>query len=91
MKRTRCPTHPGAIILHDVLPNKRLTVAEAAAQMGVSVVELNEILHGERAVDAEWATRLGQFVGNGPGLWANMQANVDQWAKNYRRGTIYDA
>jgi addiction module HigA family antidote len=62
-----------------VLPAMRVSVAQAAREMGVSRQQLYKILAGDRAVTAEMATRLGKYCGNGPELWLNMQSAYDLW------------
>lgn len=62
------PVHPGEILRDDVLPSLRLSVAEAARQLGVARQTLHRILSGRAAVTPEMAVRLGKFCGIGPGL-----------------------
>jgi len=77
--RKRPPTHPGVLLREVVLPSMRVSVAQAAREMGVSRQQLYKILSGDRAVTAEMATRLGKYCGNGPELWLNMQSAFDLW------------
>ena len=75
----RRPTHPGAILREDVLPELRLSVTETARRLGISRQTLHKILAEKSPVTAEMALRLGKFCGNGPGLWLRMQQQVDLW------------
>jgi antitoxin HigA-1 len=75
----REPTHPGALLREDVLPALKLSVSEAARQLGVSRQTLHRILAGTHPVSAPMAVRLGKFCGNGPRLWLRMQAEYDLW------------
>ena len=75
----RAPTHPGTLLREVMLPAVRVSVAEAAREMGVSRQQLYKILAEDRAITAEMATRLGKYCGNGPELWLNMQSNHDLW------------
>ena len=75
----RRPTHPGAILREDVLPDLQMSVTEAAARLGISRQTLHKILAEKSPVTAEMALRLGKFCGNGPGLWLRMQQQVDLW------------
>jgi len=77
--RRRQPTHPGEVLREDVLPALRLSVAEAARQLGVTRRTLHRILSGRSAVTPEMALRLGRFCGNGPDLWLRMQEAHDPW------------
>jgi addiction module HigA family antidote len=85
----RRPTHPGELFRDIVLPELRLSVSEAARQLGVSRQTLHSIMSGRSAVTAEMALRLGRFCGNGPGLWMRMQQAFDLWtAQNALRGKL---
>src|ERR1700723_3662399 len=66
------PIHPGEIIGEDVLPALNMSVAEAAAKMGVTRQTLHRIIAGQTAITPEMALRIGKFCGNGPDLWLNM-------------------
>jgi antitoxin HigA-1 len=72
-------SHPGAILLEDVLPALNLAVAEAARQLGVSRQMLHSILAERSAVSPEMALRLGRFCGNGAGFWLRVQMAYDLW------------
>lgn len=71
------PTHPGEILREDVLPAVDLSKAEIARRLGVSRQTLYDILNEKQPVTAGVALRLGKLFGNGPTLWANLQANYD--------------
>jgi len=86
--RMRPPTHPGVVLREVVLPAMRVSVAQAAREMGISRQQLYKILSGDRAVTAEMATRLGKYCGNGPELWLNMQSAYDLW---HARQALADA
>ncbi len=75
----RAPSHPGTLLREIVLPAMRVSVAQAAREMGVSRQQLHKILSGNRRVTAEMAARLGKYCGNGPQLWLNMQNAFDLW------------
>jgi len=75
----RPPTHPGAILREDVLPALRLSVSDAARQLGVSRQMLHRILACRAPVTPDTAVRLGKFCGNGPGLWLRLQQAFDLW------------
>ena len=75
----RKPTHPGAVLKHDVLPALGLSVSAAAQRLGVSRQFLHKILADQSPVTAPMALRIGKFCGNGPELWLNMQQACDLW------------
>ena len=78
-QRRRPPTHPGAILRHDILPELNLSVAEAARQLRVTRQTLHRVLSGRSGISADMAVRLSKFCGNGPGLWMRMQQAYDLW------------
>lgn len=75
----RPPVHPGEIIREDVLPSLRISVSEAARQIGVSRQQLHRILACTHPISTEMALRIGKFAGNGPGIWLRMQQAYDLW------------
>ena len=88
-KITRKPTHPGEVLRDIVLPELKLSVSEAAHQLGVSRQTLHSIMSGRSAVTAEMALRFGRFCGNGPELWMRMQQAFDLWeAQTHLNGEL---
>lgn len=87
---SRTPTHPGEILREDVLPALRLSVSEAARQLGVARQTLHRVLSGRSGISPEMAVRLGKFCGNGPGLWLRMQQSHDLWHAELRLGAELD-
>ncbi|MDE2309886.1 MAG: HigA family addiction module antidote protein [Betaproteobacteria bacterium] len=77
--KARKPTHPGAILREDVLPELGITQGEFADRLGVSRRTVSEILHERRPVTPDMAIRLGKLLGNGAGIWLRMQQTVDVW------------
>ena len=75
----RCPTHPGEILREDVLPSLKITVTDAAKELGIARQTLHRVMTGEMAITPAMALRLGRWCGNGPGLWLRMQIAHDLW------------
>ena len=75
----RRPTHPGAMLREDFLPDYGLTVSGLAEAVGVSRQSINEVLRERRSVSPEMALRLGRLFGNSPEFWLNAQRAVDLW------------
>ncbi len=73
------PVHPGEILREDVLPALRLSVTDAAKQLGIARQTLHRILGEQAGVTPDMAVRLGKFCGNGPGLWLRLQQTYDLW------------
>lgn len=73
----RVPTHPGAILKEEVLPNLRLSITTAARELGVSRQMLHRVLKGSHPVTPSMALRLGRFCDTSPALWLRMQQAYD--------------
>ena len=59
----RRPTHPGAILREDILPELGITKAVLASHLGVSRLSVSEILHEKRGVSAEMAVLIARVIG----------------------------
>jgi len=75
----RRPTHPGAVLREDVLPDLGWTQGELAARLLVSRVTVSDILHEKKSITAEMAVRISQAVGGSPESWLRMQEALDTW------------
>ena len=81
------PTHPGAMLREDFLPEYELSVSSFSRAIGVSRQTVNELLRERRAVSPEMALRLSRFFGNSAEFWLNAQRAVDLWmaARNLKK------
>jgi antitoxin HigA-1 len=79
IKRNRRPTHPGAILREDILPEAGINQTELASMMGVSRRAVNELCQERRGVSTDMAHRLARVFGNSPQFWLRMQEAVDLW------------
>ncbi len=75
----RKPTHPGAIIREDILPELGITQAQLANHLGVSRLSVSDILLEKRGVTAEMAIRIADAIGGTPESWLRMQESLDLW------------
>ena len=75
----RKPTHPGAVLREDVLPELARTQGEFTARLMVNRQNVSDILHDKKAVIAEMAIRIARAVGGTPESWLRMQAALDLW------------
>ena len=75
----RRPSHPGAMLREDFIPDYGLTVAGLAAAIGVSRQSVNELLRERRALSPDMALRLDRLFGNRPQFWLDAQRAVDLW------------
>ena len=79
------PTHPGAVLREDVLPDLRMSVTAFAEKLGVSRQMVHGILAERHSVSPEMAARLGKLLGNGAGVWLRMQQAHDLWQVEHEK------
>ena len=72
----RTPIHPGEI-LADELSEIGMSAAELARTLHVPTNRITQIINGQRAITADTALRLGQWLGTGAELWLNLQKSYD--------------
>ncbi len=77
------PPHPGETLREDVLPALKITITEAAKQLGVTRAALSRVLNCKAALSPEMAVRLENWLGIENGgkadLWITQQAAYDLW------------
>jgi addiction module HigA family antidote len=76
---TRRPTHPGEVLLEDVMKPLGITITEAARDLGVSRKTLSETVNGRCALSPEMAVRVGKATNTSPESWLAMQSKLDLW------------
>jgi addiction module HigA family antidote len=69
--------HPGEILKLDYLEGYNISIAKAAAAMGITRARLNEIVRGRRSITADTALRLARFFGGEAQFWCNLQDHYD--------------
>ncbi|NOY72220.1 MAG: HigA family addiction module antidote protein [Gammaproteobacteria bacterium] len=84
---TRKPTHPGAILRNDILPELGMPQAELARCLGVSCVTVSLCLHEKRGLSADMAMRLARLLNTTPESWLGMQQAIDLWALESEHGS----
>lgn len=75
----RKPTHPGAIIREDILPEIGITQSQLANHLGVSRISVSDILLEKRGISPEMAVRISEAIGGSPESWLRMQEALDWW------------
>jgi addiction module HigA family antidote len=87
--KNRRPTHPGEILLQDVLPELGISQAEFANRLGISRRTVSEILHEHRSLTPDVAIRLSRLIGGTPDSWLKLQQAVDIWDLEHSKQKIY--
>lgn len=70
------PLHPGELV-RDNLEDLHLTVAEAAAGLGITRQQLYNVIGGKCAITPEMALRFEKGFGGTASFWLQMQVNYD--------------
>ena len=78
----RKPTHPGAVLREDILPETGLSVSEMARRLRMSRQSLHRILAEEQPVSPATALKLAKLLNTTPEVWLNMQRAVDLWEES---------
>lgn len=74
------PSHPGEILLEDVIKPLGLSITEAAKHLGVSRKTLSKVVNGRGGLTPEMALRL-ELVFSKPNAahWLRLQNAYDLW------------
>jgi len=83
MKYTRKPTHPGEILLEDVLKPLNISVPEAAENLGVNKKTVYELVSGKTSLSPVMAYRIAKATNTSPESWLNMQMKLDLWKASH--------
>jgi len=84
------PIHPGEILMEEFLKPMSISQYRLAKDICVPPRRINEIVHGQRAISADTALRLGKFFGVSPQFWLNLQSRYDLETEKDRIGAKVD-
>jgi antitoxin HigA-1 len=70
------PPHPGGLIREN-LKDLGVSVADAAAGLGVTRQQLYNVINGKSGITPEMALRLEKALGGSADIWLRMQVNYD--------------
>lgn len=73
------PTHPGEMLLEELLKPLGVSQSAFAIRLGVSFPRLNEIIRGKRSVTPDTALRLARVTGMSADFWLGLQQDWDLW------------
>lgn len=71
------PIHPGVVLNEEFLKPLGVSQYRIAKDVSVSPRRINEIVHGDRAITADTALRLGRYFGTSAQFWLNLQTRYD--------------
>ena len=75
----RRPTHPGRVLLEDIMKPLHLTVTDAARMLGVSRKALSELVNEKTSLSPEMAIRISKATNTSAESWMNMQQKLTLW------------
>jgi len=75
----RKPTHPGEVLLEDVIKPLGLTITGAAKDLGVNRKTLSDFVNGKCSLTPEMAVRIAEATKTSPESWLNMQTKLNLW------------
>lgn len=91
IKQNRRPTHPGAILREDTLPELGISQSEFAKVIGVSPRTISDLLNERSRLTADLAQRIALALDMTPEILLRMQQALDLYdlrlknAQEYRR------
>ena len=85
----RRPTHPGAILREDTLPEIGMSQAEFARVLGVSSSTIGELLKERSRLSVDLAERIGLALGMFPEIWLRLQQAVDLYDSRLKNRSAY--
>ena len=70
------PVHPG-VYLKEILDELGVSQYRLAQELGVSAMQVNHVVRGQRPLNAELALRLGRYLDQSPRYWLHLQSRYD--------------
>jgi len=78
--------HPGEVLLEEFLRPMELSQNRLARDIHVPPRRINEIVHGQRAITADTALRLGRYFGTSAKFWLGLQEDYELEEARQRLG-----
>jgi antitoxin HigA-1 len=79
------PTHPGEILLKDVIEPLGLTISDAAKQLGITRKSLSNFVHEHTSLTSDLAIRIAIATNTSIASWLNMQTRLDVWKAEQKK------
>jgi addiction module HigA family antidote len=77
MSKKLPPVHPGEVLREDFMVPTGTSINKLALDLHVAPNRILEIVKGKRAVTADTALRLAQYLGTTPDFWLGLQMQYD--------------
>lgn len=75
----RKPTHPGEVLLEDVIKPLGISIKDAAKDLGVHRKTLSDLVNGKCSLTPGMAVRIAEATKTSPESWMNMQTKLNLW------------
>lgn len=76
-KKNLSPIHPGKILKAEFLDPMGISAYRLSKDIGVQQIQISQIIHGKRPINAVTAVRLGLYFGNSTEFWLNLQQDYE--------------
>jgi len=77
MSKKLPPVHPGEVLREDFMVPAGTSINQLALDLHVAPNRILEIVKGKRAITADTALRLAQYLGTTPDFWLGLQMQYD--------------
>lgn len=74
-------THPGTVLLEDVIKPLNLTITEAAKILEIGPKTLSEFINAKTPLTPDMAVRIANATDTSPESWINMQQKLTLWER----------
>jgi addiction module HigA family antidote len=82
------PPHPGRHVKMDCLDPLNLSITKGAEILGVTRLNLSNLINGKNGISPEMAIRLSRAFGGSPEVWLRMQMAYDLAQAEKKAGRI---
>lgn len=69
--------HPGQFLREDILEFNNLTITEAAKLLGITRINLSNIINEKTSISPNMAIRISKVFGGTPDIWLKLQLKYD--------------
>jgi addiction module HigA family antidote len=71
------PIHPGEILAEEFLKPMNINQSQLASDIGLRTSSIDQVVHGERGIDADMALRLARYFGMSVEFWTGIQTHYE--------------
>jgi len=69
--------HPGLLLKEDILEFNNLSVTETAKLLGITRINLSNIINEKTSISPNMAIRISKVFGGSPDFWLRLQMRYD--------------